>query len=422
MKTIIVTLALFCVGLVIAGSAEGNRVLVLLDDSSTQQTHSLFFHSLSARGYQLSFFAADDSRLALTKFGEYQYDHLIIFSSKVEEFGGSLGVESILQFVDDGHNLVLVADEGASDPIRELASELGVEFDDEAGLVRDHVSHHAGDHTVLTLGSQQIVPSLRNNEVVLGKSLAGKQHIAPVLYRGTAHRVNSQRVVSVLQATSHAYAPSTGTQPLIGVPSLVSVMQARNNARVLLTGSLALFSDRYFNAKSDKEVASNQALVDALVSWVFKERGVLKANQLAHHLVDEKEARAIYRVKDELTVELLVQEWNGAQWVAYQASDLQLEFVRVDPYVRTAMKGSSTGVFSRTFTVPDVYGVFALKVDYHRAGYTQLALRTTVPVRPFRHNEYERFIGSAYPYYASCFSMLVGLFLFSLAFLYSKDK
>jgi hypothetical protein len=47
MKTIIVTLALFCVGLVIAGSAEGNRVLVLLDDSSTQQTHSLFFHSLS---------------------------------------------------------------------------------------------------------------------------------------------------------------------------------------------------------------------------------------------------------------------------------------------------------------------------------------------------------------------------------------
>jgi hypothetical protein len=118
MKTIIVTLALFCVGLVIAGSAEGNRVLVLLDDSSTQQTHSLFFHSLSgtslvfmqrsmllrmlkqkgnifliififlARGYQLSFFAADDSRLALTKFGEYQYDHLIIFSSKVEGKSG----------------------------------------------------------------------------------------------------------------------------------------------------------------------------------------------------------------------------------------------------------------------------------------------------------------------------------------------
>lgn len=42
-----------------------------------------------------------------------------------------------------------------------------------------------------------------------------------------------------------------------------------------------------------------------------------------------------------------------------------------------------------------------------------------VPVRPFRHNEYERFVPAAYPYYASAFSMLAGFILFGFVFLYN---
>lgn len=34
-----------------------------------------------------------------------------------------------------------------------------------------------------------------------------------------------------------------------------------------------------------------------------------------------------------------------------------------------------------------------------------------IPVRPFRHNEYERFIPAAYPYYGASFSMVSPLFL-----------
>merc|ERR1712130_359219 len=34
--------------------------------------------------------------------------------------------------------------------------------------------------------------------------------------------------------------------------------------------------------------------------------------------------------------------------------------------------------------------------------------------------EYERFIGQAYPYYASAFSMMAGVFVFSLVFLHYK--
>lgn len=43
-------------------------------------------------------------------------------------------------------------------------------------------------------------------------------------------------------------------------------------------------------------------------------------------------------------------------------------------------------------------------------------------VRPLQHTQYERFIPSAYPYYAGAFSMMVGLFMFSIVFLHMKEK
>lgn len=104
------------------------------------------------------------------------------------------------------------------------------------------------------------------------------------------------------------------------------------------------------------------------------------------------------------------------------------------------------------FKLPDVYGVFQFKVDYNRLGYTHLYSSTQVgtagspcpqpavpclglqwpgpaisvllqvSVRPLQHTQYERFIPSAYPYYASAFSMMAGLFIFSIVFLHMKEK
>lgn len=99
-----------------------------------------------------------------------------------------------------------------------------------------------------------------------------------------------------------------------------------------------------------------------------------------------------------------------------------MEFVRLDPHIRTTLKSDGNGKFSTTFKVPDVYGVFTFKVEYNRKGYGYLNSITRVPVRPFRHNEYERFIDAAYPYYAGSFSMMAGLFVFSWFFLYNREK
>lgn len=97
-----------------------------------------------------------------------------------------------------------------------------------------------------------------------------------------------------------------------------------------------------------------------------------------------------------------------------------------------------------------MYGVFQFKVDYNRLGYTHLYSSTQVSrrqsvsgqsvsslglpprpatsvlfqvsVRPLQHTQYERFIPSAYPYYASAFSMMAGLFIFTIVFLHMKEK
>ena len=66
-------------------------------------------------------------------------------------------------------------------------------------------------------------------------------------------------------------------------------------------------------------------------------------------------------------------------WAPYKGTDVQMEFVRIDPFVRTPLKlDKRTGAFAVDFKLPDVYGVFQFKIDYTRLGYTFLTSATQV--------------------------------------------
>jgi len=77
------------------------RVLVLLENLTVKETHSIYFKTLFSNGFELTFKVADDSGLVLKKYGEFLYDHLIIFAPTVEEFGGAISPEAITEFVDE---------------------------------------------------------------------------------------------------------------------------------------------------------------------------------------------------------------------------------------------------------------------------------------------------------------------------------
>lgn len=62
-------------------------------------------------------------------------------------------------------------------------------------------------------------------------------------------------------------------------------------------------------------------------------------------------------------------------------SPLGLALVRQETPPAYGLGSSPGGKYSVRFKLPDVYGVFQLKVDYNRLGYTHLHSSTQVSVR-----------------------------------------
>ncbi|KAM7253635.1 hypothetical protein ACFE04_021789 [Oxalis oulophora] len=411
-------------------SPTDRRILVLVDDISIKSSHSIYFKSLTSRGFALDFKLADDPKLALQRYGAYLYDALILFCPSVQHFGGAIDQAAILDFVDSGHDLIIAADTNASDLIREVATECGVEFDeDSSAMVIDHTSYAVsateGDHTLIATSN------FIKSDVILGS----KKIEAPVLFNGVGHSLNPANTLisKVLAASPAAYSANPKTK--LSIPpsltgssiSLVSVVQARNNARILITGSLSMFSNRFFRSgvqqagsATKHEKSGNEQFLTEISKWIFHERGHLKAVNIKHHKAGETDEPSIYRIKDDLEFSVEVYEWSGTSWEPYVADDVQVQFFLMSPYVLKTLSTDKKGLYSTAFKVPDVYGVFQFKVEYERLGYTTLSLSKQIPVRPYKHNEYERFIPAAYPYYGAAFSMMTGFFIFSAVHLYNK--
>jgi len=411
-------------------SPAGKRVLAVLDNSRIKSTHSTFFSQLEARGYTVDYAGAEDRGTKFKKYGEWMYDHLIVFAPSASDVVG-ITSDEVLEFVDSGRNVIIAADSDISDFIREVASECNVEFDQEGTHVIDHVNYDSSDyhgqHTLLAADNFANAPAIFKNIN------------APVLFRGVAQDIeeDSDLLFPLLTgaSTSYSHHSSNSVKDLHVAGSklvLVSALQARNNARVIFSGSLDLFSNKFFSSsvqkysddgKSQKYAKSgNEEFVNQITAWAFQEKGVLRASNAETHRVGETVAPYSYTIKQEVEYSVMIEEWNGDKWVPFNANDVQLEYIMLDPYVQTTLKNDGKGLYHTKFTLPDVYGVFTFKVEYNRKGYSNLKEIIRIPVRPFRHNEYERFIDTAYPYYASAISMMGGLFIFSWFFLYHRDS
>lgn len=402
----------------------------MVDNWSVRETHSIFFRTLRDRGFELTFKTADDASLSLVKYGEFLYDNLILFSPSVEEFGGSIDVAAITSFIDGGGNVLVAGSSDIGDPLKELATECGVEFDEEKTAVIDHLNYDLSDkgkHTLIVADPKNLLDA---------PMIVGTKNASPLLFRGVGMVADPENplILSVLHASSTAYSFNPDSKiddypHAVGKNTvLVAALQARNNARVVFVGSLDFFSDEFFtsavqSANGDKKFdkSGNQELALNLAQWVFKEKGVLRVGKVAHHKKGESNPPIAYTVMDQVDYSIEIQELKDGQWKPFAGNDVQLEFVRIDPFVRTVLKPKN-GNFGVSFKLPDVYGVYQFIVDYNRMGYTHLYSTTQVSVRPLQHTQYERFISSAFPYYASSFSMMFGVCIFSLVFLHFKDE
>ncbi|XP_004535090.1 dolichyl-diphosphooligosaccharide--protein glycosyltransferase 48 kDa subunit [Ceratitis capitata] len=408
------------------------NTLVLLDNLAIRETHSIFFKSLQDRGFKLVYKLADDSGLVLSRYGEYLYKNVIIFAPSVEEFGGELNVEKLTEFVDDGGNVLVAASDQSGDALREFASECGFEVDEEGATVIDHLNYDAsdaGDHTTILTSASNLINAA---------TIVGAKKTAPLIYRGTGLLADKDNplVLHLLTAesTAYSYKPDLIVKEYphaVGRNTLlIAAIQARNNARVVFSGSLHFFSDEAFTASIQNvqdgilhKQASNQDVATSISKWVFGESGRLRVATVNHHKEGESHPpEQAYTITDPVVYTITIDELVQEKWQPFKANDVQLEFVRIDPFVRTTLKQIGGGHYEAKFKIPDVYGVYQFKVNYDRVGYTHLYNTTQVSVRPLEHTEYERFIPSAFPYYTSAFSMMIGVFLFSFVFLHFKEE
>ncbi len=104
----------------------------------------------------------------------------------------------------------------------------------------------------------------------------------------------------------------------------------------------------------------------------------------------------------------------------FTPTDAQFEAVMLDPYIRRNMTAVGNSLQVK-FKLPDTHGVYTFRVVYKRRGLTSLEISETVQVRPFRHDQYPRFLVVAKPYYANIFALMAGFFTLSIIFLFHKD-
>lgn len=415
--SVLVSCAILGSLLISCQAAPLSQVLVLLDSPSHQKTHSKFFEDLERRSYSLEFKEIDDRGLRLQEWDEWLYDTLIIIGSS-KPLGGAVDVPLITQFVDSGRNLILFVDGNVSDEMRELAQECGIDIDLPEGFVLDHFKNEAGDPTSVIAGD-----FLKYSSIIGANDISGELY-----YQGKALSVSPESETAFLAAWGSPTSYSASLSRPISAPflagtstGLIALTQTRCNSRVAVFGSTNVCSDVLYMKKG----AANGALCNALSRWTFQERGVLQAAGFVHHKVSESQSRTTYRIKDVVTVSLDISECEKVQGQSlchpYSADDVQIELVMLSPYIRKTLKHSSNGTFSTNMMLPDVYGVFKWIVDYRRPGYTTLSLSEQIPITPFRHNEYERFVPQAFPYYASVMSMMAGFFILGLFFLNTKQ-
>lgn len=326
--------------------------------------------------------------MLLSKYGEYLYQNLVIFAPSVEEFGGSISVEAIARFIDDGGNVLVTGSSTSGEAIRDLATECGFEIDEENAAVIDHMNYDElldlGDHTTIVASPKNLIDS----EIIVGS-----KNVKPLLYRGTGILADRENplVIPLLTAdsTAYSYVPDT---PIKDYPHavgkgaiLLAALQARNNARVVFSGSLYFFSDDAILSQVKKvndiaihEQSGNAQVVNAISKWVFGESGQIRVVSVKHNKEGDKEAPPYYTILEPVVYIIEIEQLIDGKWKAFVSTDIQLEFVRIDPFVRVTLKSIGNGKYQAKFKIPDVYGVYQFKVDYDRVGLTHLYSTTQV--------------------------------------------
>lgn len=397
------------------------KTLVIVDEGIDKSEWNGFFSELRSRGHNaLEIRDVHEEEYELVQYEERVYDNLVILpTGKVRALGPRLTSQKLLEFFNKGGNILTVtAPKAVPESVREFGSELDIHIGPRGYKVIDHFNY-ADDgtnaHDTFAVGESEFPEDGGNIVKFPGEPI--KVHEANGAYLG-----NSELVIPLVHGkdTSYVYDSRddeevvktpwvTGTQSYIA-----AALQANNNARFLWLGAEELLKER--------------SVGDELTKWVFQEKNVVRSVFFEHHLSDsDVKNERIYKVNEELSYTIGLQNWDGENWVPYKANDVQLEFTMLDPYYRLTLDHvkdeGETAIYSTTFKIPDQYGMYTFRMSYRRPGISFVDEEDIVTIRHIANDEWPRSweITNSWVYLSSAVSVAAAWVVFTLFYLYSRD-
>lgn len=302
--------------------------------------------------------------------------------------------DQLMTFLEKGGNIFLVLDSSVSSFMRYFSGQCGVEIAEQNSFVIDHSHFVEGDTDHTVIYSDEVL----DNKIIFSKYKKNSK----LTFSGIGMKVKQNNYLNVplLKAESTAYTGLPSHQ-IIDEPFasgsnilLATAIQGENNGRVTFISSIEMLLNRY--------TENNLNFLLDISLWGFKQCGILRARDIIHHKADGSQAEIqlkipeqpdlpetmypapeiapnslFYRIKDDIIYSVVIEEYLNSKWVPYKANDVQLEFVMLNPYIRTTLE-CNNGNFSSAFKIPDAYGIYKFHVNYRRTGYTRLSFDTEV--------------------------------------------
>lgn len=212
--------------------------------------------------------------------------------------GPSLTPKALIQFINQNGNILLTLSGESSTPsaITSLLLELDIHLPPaRTSFVIDHLNYDTisapEKHDVLLVPHPSALRKDVKNFFSGQGTIAFPRAVPQELGNASPHLA---RIITA-KSTAYSHNPKdeadTVEEPFaVGEQiSLVSSMQARNSARLIVLGSAEALENKWFDAKvrglEGKEgKTANREFAKQISAWTFLETGVLKIGKVEHHL------------------------------------------------------------------------------------------------------------------------------------------
>lgn len=393
---------------------QGKTLVVGEEQQST--TYQDFFKRLQDGGYDLDIKNVRDESIDLLDYERLAYDNVVLFPTKTKSLGPKLTSKKLMEFFNKGGNILAITNEkSVPESVRELAAELDINISPKGFQVVDHFNGEGDKHNIVPINDFPL-PDIASSSSSLKYS------------GGAAYLGNGELILPIALAPRTAFAyDARDDATVVSDPwvsgnqaALVAGFQGRNNARFLWVGSDKLFIDH-----------EATEFADDLAKWTFYEKGVIKSTFVEHHLKDSEILNEkLYKVSEDITYSVGLCQWDGEQFSAYDADDVQLEFVMLDPYYRLTLEKDDNRsttketVYTTTFKIPDQYGMFTFRVKYERAGLSNVEESEVVTIRHIANDEWPRSweITNSWVYLTSAVSVVGAWLIFVVFYLYTGQE